>query len=456
LPFAVGTIPFSTRALGAGIHQLQIEALDTNNNSSIAHLNFIVNDPPSMRVESVVQDQQDLVVNASISDPNWQGTAPQSLAGEVEYSVDDGKTFSTFPVTTLQTQTDGKESRFQYRIPFADLQSSTAERLLLKARAFDGIEYSPYSLLAFRLNPLTAIDVTTLPAEGKLRATTYSNAVKIVYDTKSLVAGSISVNVGTPAAVIPLQSPDLTSHQAILPAPRMSGPWNLAVDGSSLSIPVNYVTTGSSARVTGENFELLLEPDTLLWDTFIWSKSLPPYKARYLPQIGPMLQIGPRGLPFKKNATLVFRYPPNFANPEKLSIYGWSRTGQRWTSKPSLVDPSTLSVSTKISFLDLYALIYDNVPPVVSPIFPKRTSVTRNPAPKLAVQIRDSGMDVDDERVWFYIDGKEYVPDYDPDRNLATFQVETPLRKGYHQFWVISYDYGNNKTVSPKIRFRVR
>ncbi len=236
----------------------------------------------------------------------------------------------------------------------------------------------------------------------------------------------------------------------------MSGPWNFAVDGSSLSIPVNYVTTGSSARVTGENFELLLEPDTLLWDTFIWSKSLPPYKARYLPQIGPMLQIGPRGLPFKKNATLVFRYPPNFANPEKLSIYGWSRTGQRWTSKPSLVDPSTLSVSTKISFLDLYALIYDNVPPVVSPIFPKRTSVTRNPAPKLAVQIRDSGMDVDDERVWFYIDGKEYVPDYDPDRNLATFQVETPLRKGYHQFWVISYDYGNNKTVSPKIRFRVR
>jgi hypothetical protein len=170
----------------------------------------------------------------------------------------------------------------------------------------------------------------------------------------------------------------------------------------------------------------------------------------------PLLQLGPRGMPFKKDARLTFRYPTSVAAPEHLSIYRWSRNSQRWQSLPSVVEKSTHTISAKISYLDLYAVIFDNVAPVVRHVFPKRNSVTTNDTPKLAAIVTDAGMEVDDERITFYVDGTPHAVDYDPDRNLATYTVEQPLHKGYHHFWVQAYDWGGNKTVSPRVTFRVR
>ena len=96
------------------------------------------------------------------------------------------------------------------------------------------------------------------------------------------------------------------------------------------------------------------------------------------------------------------------------------------------------------------------MPPVIRNVFPKRNSVTSNDTPKLAALVSDAGMDIDDEKVTFFIDGVPHVADYDPDRNLATFQVEQPLHKGYHRFSVEAFDWGGNKTVSPRVTFRVR
>jgi hypothetical protein len=113
-------------------------------------------------------------------------------------------------------------------------------------------------------------------------------------------------------------------------------------------------------------------------------------------------------------------------------------------------------VQTRISYLDLYGLLYDNVPPVVTLVFPRKNSSTRNDTPKLAALVRDSGMDIDDEKVFFYIDGIKYSAEYDPDRNLATYQVEKPLRKGTHSFRVVADDWGKNRTESKKVHFRVK
>ncbi|MGH9856793.1 MAG: hypothetical protein ACRD4B_03015, partial [Acidobacteriota bacterium] len=98
----------------------------------------------------------------------------------------------------------------------------------------------------------------------------------------------------------------------------------------------------------------------------------------------------------------------------------------------------------------------DNVAPRISSIFPKTRSTTRNQSPILAVQIRDSGMDVDDEKVTFYVDGIPQSAEYDPDRNVATSKVNRVLRRGSHSFYAVAYDYAGNKTQSRKVTFRVK
>jgi hypothetical protein len=175
-----------------------------------------------------------------------------------------------------------------------------------------------------------------------------------------------------------------------------------------------------------------------------------------MPLIGPMLQLEPRGVPMKNQAAIRFKYPSDLEKPERLSVYSWNRELQKWSSIVSKRDSSTNTVIAGIRYFDLYALIYDNVAPVITPIFPKRKSSTSNQTPKLAAVVRDTGMDVDDERVTFFVDKEEYQAEYDPDRNLATVKIETPLSKGYHSFYVVAYDYAGNKTQSPKVTFRIR
>lgn len=453
-PFAQTVVPFPTHSLSPGIHTLEIVASDSNNNTSIAHVDFIVNRPPAMRIDSVAANGKDLVLNSTVTDEDWKANGPFHLAGEVQYSVDNGKTFLPFPQTTLNLQSNQDAVRIDYRIPMDQI---TAPQILVKARGFDGVEYSPYFLAAVSTGPTPTMLAAAAIPSGNVRVTTYSNAVKVSLETERILPARVSLQTGQPPVTIAMQAADLIAYEAVLPAPKTSGlvPYTVGPN-PTVSIPVHFVPRKTSARLSGENYELLFEPDNLFWDTFVWPKSLPSYPARYLPVIGPMLQIGPRGVPMKNKAAIRFHYPADLEKPERLNIYIWNRVSERWSPIGSKRDFSTNTVVAGVGYFDLYALIYDNVSPVITSIFPKRNSSTTNPTPKLAATIRDSGMDVDDEKVTFFVDNVAYKADYDPDRNVASVKIDTPLSKGYHSFYVAAYDYAGNKTESTKINFRIK
>lgn len=447
-------VPFATGALTPGIHTLQIEAVDSNNNSSLAHIDFIVNRPPSIRIENVSADGMDMVVNTTVTDTDWKANGPFNLAAEVEYSADEGKSFLPFPRTILDTQSGLEAVRISHRIPLDQIPVS---RILVKARGYDGIEYSSYALADISIGPELSLIAEGVVPQGKVEITPYSNSVKVSLDTQRIVPVPVSMKTGTPPVDIPMIAADLISYEAILPVPKTTGQMEFAVAGNAtVSLPVYYVARGTSARIKGGNYELLFEPDNLYWDTFVWPKILPYYPARYMPLIGPMVQLGPRGVPMKNKAAIRFQYPADLENPERLNVYIWNRISEKWSPIASKPEPDTNTVVAGISYFDLFALIYDNVAPVITPIFPKRNSSTSNTTPKLAATIRDTGMDVDDEKVTFYVDNNPYTADYDPDRNVATLKIETPLSKGSHSFYVVAADYAGNRTQSTKIIFRIR
>ena len=453
-PFSQAAVPFSTQTLSPGIHTLSIEAMDSNNNSSIAHIDFIVNTPPSIQISNVAAEAGKLSVKTTVTDAEWKANGPFSLAGEVEYSTDDGKTFLPFPENVLDTQSTQNAVRFTYRVPMDQIHTP---RIMVKARGYDGVEYSPYSLINVTMGATpTLITEGTVPA-GKVRITPYSNSIKVSLDTARAIPLPISVQTGTPPATIPLLAVDLISYEATLPAPKIVGPVQFTVSGSPpVSLPVYYIARNTSAHIEGQDYELLFEPDNLFWDTFVWPKTIPSYPSKFLPIIGSMVQLGPRGVPMKNKAAIRFHYPPGIEKPERLNVYVWNRGSEKWSPIASKRDTSNRTVTAGIGYFDLYAMIDDNVPPTISPIFPKRYSSTSNNMPKLAATVRDAGLDVDDERVTFYIDNLPHTAEYDPDRNLATLKLDTPLLKGHHTFYVIAYDYAGNKTESAKITFRIK
>lgn len=453
-PFTQKAASFSTNSLKPGKHRLELVAADAGGNSSSAVMDFIVNHPPVLKFKNMSTEAGDLIVEANIEDPDWKVTSPVGFAGEFEYSLDNGQTFTSFSQNKVALDSGPGSARIVCRAPVSSFGSGP---VLIKARGYDGIEYSAYEVTAIPSVSAPALSLQREIPRGDLKIKTYGNALRVIYDTSDLITYPLQINTNASSDSYPLQSWNLSSYQYDLAAPSATENFTVAVSGGpQITIPIEFARAGQLTRIAKENYELTLEPNSLYKDSFIWPTSIPAYTARYLYLVGPMLQLGPRGFPMKKSAGLRFNYPSSTAHPERLSIYRWSRFSLKWESLPSTVDSTLRSVQTRISYLDLYALLYDNVPPVITLIFPRRNSSTHNNTPKLAAELRDSGMDIDDEKIFFYIDGIRFPADYDPDRNLATYQVEKPLQKGTHSFRVVAEDWAKNRTESKKVYFRVK
>jgi hypothetical protein len=453
-PFVRRSGSFSASSLVPGMHRLELHAVDAGNNASTAVMDFVVNHPPSLELKSITADPTDLIVTAKIDDPDWKVNTPTGFAGEVEYSIDNGQTFTAFPLNSVQLAGRPGAAELLCRAP---LDSLGSEGILIKARGFDGVEYSPYAVVAIASPQNPAISSTPKIPPGTLKMTPYGNGIRVSYDTADLVTYPLEVQSSTGSTTYPMQSWNLSSYHAVLPAPVNESSITVTLSGGTqATLPVQYATLGQQKTITRDNYELNLRPDSLYRNSFIWSTSIPAYTAKYLYLVGPMVEFGPRGLPLKRSAELRFTFPARTLNPERLSIYRWNRFVQKWESLPSTVNVVNRTVETQISYLDLYALLYDNVAPVIKQIFPRKNSATRNDTPKLAAEIHDSGMDVNDEKIIFYIDGIPHPADYDPDRNLATVKIEKPLKKGSHSFRVVGEDWAGNKSESKKVLFRVR
>jgi len=445
IPFVNKAIAFSTRTLAPGRHSLRIQAIDSNGNISIADLPFIVNQPPSIQLDSVqLAPDAQLIVQATLTDGNQQLNAK----GEVEYSIDGGKTFTPFVTSILDLLHQG---HFEYRT--ASPAFNSAHSILIRARAFDGVEYSPYSIAQLRAGKLAS---TPAHLSGTLQFVPFGDAIQVTYEGMTPVAGSLEANVAEPQRSFSMTSSDANTRTALIPAPKLDASYRITIQDRNINVPVHFLTAAKASEIAEGNFHLSFPANSLYSDSFVWTKSLPQKYSRTLPVIGSALQLTPRGTPLNQDATLQFRYSGNVVSPQRLGVYRWDRSTEKWKPLASHMDAPAKTVEAKISYFDLYALILDNVPPVITPIFPKRKTVTSDPTPVFTAGILDAGSDVDDERVTFYIDGKAYAAEYDPDRNTATLKITDSIRKGYHKFSVKAYDFAGNQSRSSITTFRIK
>jgi len=242
-PFGSGPLSFYTNRLRPGLHRLKIDATDTNQNTSSAFLDFIVDHPPQVDIDRFSLTNTELTGSVRISDPDWQAQNPPALSIDAAYSLDDGKTFVPFPNGAMDLSPAKQTVIFNYRVPRSALAASLPARIYLKARGYDGIEYSFTRLAEIS----TGIPVTTAEVhpQGTVQISKYTNTLKVTFQTAQLMPGKIEMQAGSKK--YEMQSRDLHLYEAVIPAPAGGGRLQLILpDQQQLTIPVTYLERGAA------------------------------------------------------------------------------------------------------------------------------------------------------------------------------------------------------------------
>ena len=308
LPFGGNGSRISVRSLAPGLHHLQMDATDSTGNASSAFLDFVVNQPPAVTVESLASEGTNLAVGLRIDDPDWKRSRPSSFAGEVEFSIDDGKTFLPFPMVSLNLQGPPDAARLICRAPVA---SFNARRILLKIRGYDGVEYSPYKVLALTsLSPPVVEELRGTP-KGEVTVRKYADALKVEFNTNELITYPLQLSDGT--TTYAMNSWNLTSYSAFVPAPPAKDTLTLTLPGpQQTTIPLHFLRSNEGGSVRGENFEFSVDAGGLYDDAFLWPDALPAYKTPLsLPGWAAVATRAPRPCVEERRKTVV---PVSFGN----------------------------------------------------------------------------------------------------------------------------------------------
>ncbi len=162
---------------------------------------------------------------------------------------------------------------------------------------------------------------------------------------------------------------------------------------------------------------------------------------------------GESELPVASRAVRIMPLEVGLAKPAEVGFY-LSRPGSKmavfmrrsgngsWICLRSRVLADRVVARTR-QFGD-FVVMEDTEPPLIKPLFPKPGRTYRKVSVIKAI-VRDEGCGVDPERIYFYIDGKRYVPDHDWDSGLAEQPVE--LSPGLHRLLIIAYDFKGNANV---------
>lgn len=177
----------------------------------------------------------------------------------------------------------------------------------------------------------------------------------------------------------------------------------------------------------------------------LYGRILPDSQRTDVQLVGTAYRLMPDDVAFQE-AEIAFVYPRDHPDANKLGIYEWNaRKG--WVFVDMGRD-STLGVITgKVKTFGVFALLYDNVPPTISNVFPPHGTVLSARQPKVVVHVTDgySGIWREEDMV-VQIDGKPLIVEYDPEEDRMVARPRQPLMPGSHRLEIVVRDISGNES----------
>ena len=233
-------------------------------------------------------------------------------------------------------------------------------------------------------------------------------------------------------------------------------------DGKQLQetrqFPVNTIFANRGGTVTyGTNASMSFPPGALYEDIFANIFPTSSYEtAEGLPVVGEVYDFRPAGCPLEKQGTIRIQYPANVADPKKLGVFWWDMIKKRWYFMDDTVEPQTHSLTADIIYPSVYAILQDNVNPVISDLVPASGNTIPASPGELSAIIKDVGKGVDEKSIVMQLDGKRVDGEYDPDRDKYAYPLTKALKSGKYTLTVQAIDKAGNPAKTQSSTFTIQ
>ncbi|MEO5989462.1 MAG: M23 family metallopeptidase, partial [Candidatus Eisenbacteria bacterium] len=163
--------------------------------------------------------------------------------------------------------------------------------------------------------------------------------------------------------------------------------------------------------------------------------------------VAPTLQWLPADLPIRRPVRLVLGLPPGIAN-DRVSIYRRDGAGRPWEFMRARYDSVTHGFLQDVPQLGEFALLRDDVPPVVKLAAPpRRVGAAAYSRWTLRAEVSDSGSGVEGRESHFRVDGGWVPSEYDSEEGELRWRPLVPPLPGRHSFEVVVTDRAGLRTV---------
>ncbi|MBU1626227.1 peptidoglycan DD-metalloendopeptidase family protein [bacterium] len=198
--------------------------------------------------------------------------------------------------------------------------------------------------------------------------------------------------------------------------------------------------------ITFNSGKLHISGNAIYEDLFIYPEKAYKPAPFILPALCSAVRLNPVGSSFGVKSRISFQYPPDTlqSDASRAGVYRFNRDCGWWEYLGAVWDKVKGEVSANIMWLDIYALLVDKSPPLISNTKPGNNSHINEKYPTLFANIKDLGSGIDDLSLKVTIDGAEVDAEFDPDRGWFSYKLKNPLAKGKHVMKVNIKDNAKN------------
>jgi hypothetical protein len=420
--------------LKPGFHLLRIEAEDVNGNRSSAEIKVLANRRP--RVEGVAAESRgdSVYVSARI-----KGATRDSVQVSVSGSSDEGDSWQV-----LHEGFSGPDS--QIKIGIRD------QYMLYRVTAWDAFGESGFQTCAPHITQIGAASGEMLTCHTH----TYADYTVFVIESDRILAGPPYARVRWPSGeerVLEVSQTELTAYEAVVEFDgNVVKGLDLTVSAVDLDGNAGHysmklhqqqvLTTGGTVRSEDGLAEIRFDSSRVYEPMYGGAVPMQVAGADRMPAIGLGYKFSPDNVPFQGKVHLFLRYPDGFERPEKLGVYE-QKSDTTWSFLNNVLDTEAGTVSARVSHFSTYAILLDELPPVVKDLEPE--GVIHDDLPTLAAEIRDEGTGIGrEEDIEVRLDGNPMIFEFDPEEDRVFVQLKDPLEEGLHRFTVSVKDMCGN------------
>ena len=216
---------------------------------------------------------------------------------------------------------------------------------------------------------------------------------------------------------------------------------------AAFSFPVSTITRSGGGRVgdLGGRVEALFEPGSVYQSFASYAQEAEATSPPGLPMKSPVFFLYPDDCIFQRRATVWLILPEEEAN-ERIGLYRLSRDGN-WSFVGRISDQMEGAIGAQVRSFSTFALLEDQISPLVWRIRPRDGSRTQERRPVLSAKVRDVGSGIGrEEDVIMILDGHTLISEYDPPVEAVLFRPRESLALGEHLLEVVVRDRAGNES----------